>query len=383
MRTAPDPARDPARLRGIDGAARDASRLRGIDAARGLAVLGMMAAHVAVPRTLALDDPASWLAIADGRSSILFATLAGVSIALMSGRDRPVDGADLARVRLRILVRAVCLFLLGGLLAALQTYVAVILEVYAVLFVALLPLLRWRASRLLALAAGAAVALPVATTALAIHFDASLMRPDPFVILLVTGHYPALTWVAFAIAGLGIGRLALGSARVQLLLVTVGAGLAVLAYGGSALLEAALPAPPPGWEFILSTLPHEGSPFEVVGSGGVAIAVVGLGLRVAALLPAALVPLEAVGQLALTVYAVHIVVIDLVAPDGDLIADDGAYLAFVVVTLALCLLWTRILGRGPFERALGAVARRTSDAVGRTAPAADRATTPAERDPAV
>ncbi|KZC94674.1 heparan-alpha-glucosaminide N-acetyltransferase domain-containing protein [Clavibacter tessellarius] len=363
-------------------AARDPARLRGVDAARGLAVLGMMAAHVALPRTLALDDPASWLAIADGRSSILFATLAGVSIALMSGRDRPVDGAGLARVRLRILVRAACLFLLGGLLAALQTYVAVILEVYAVLFVALLPLLRWRASRLLALAAGAAVVLPVATTALAIHFDAALMRPDPFVILVVTGHYPALTWVAFAIAGLGIGRLALGSPRVQLLLVTVGAGLAVLAYGGSALLEAALPAPPPGWEFILSTLPHEGSPFEVVGSGGVAVAVIGLCLRAAALLPVVLVPLEAVGQLALTVYAVHIVIIDLVAPEGDLIADDGAYLAFVVVTLVLCLLWTRILGRGPLERALGAVAGRTSDAIGRTTPGADRVPSPAERDPA-
>jgi uncharacterized membrane protein YeiB len=341
--------------------ARDPARLRGIDAARGLAVLGMMAAHVAAPRTLEIDDPSTWLAIADGRSSILFATLAGVSIALMSGRERPADGSDLARARLRILVRATCVFLLGGLLAALQTYVAVILEVYAVLFVALLPLLRWRASRLLALAAVAAVALPVATTALAIHFDAALMRPDPLVILLVTGHYPALTWVVFAVAGLGIGRLALGSARVQLLLVTVGAGLAVLAYGGSALLEAALPAPPPGWEFILSTTPHEGSPFEVVGSGGFAIAVIGLCLRAAALLPAVLAPFEAVGQLALTVYAVHIVVIDLLAPEGDLIADDGAYLAFVAVTVVLCLLWTRILGRGPLERALGAVAGRTAD----------------------
>jgi uncharacterized membrane protein YeiB len=341
--------------------ARDPARLRGIDAARGLAVLGMMAAHVAVPRTLDLQDPATWLAVADGRSSILFATLAGVSIALMSGRGRPADGPDLARVRLRILVRAACLFLLGGLLAALQTYVAVILEVYAVLFVALLPLLRWRASRLLALAAVAAVALPVATTALAIHFDAALMRPDPLVILVVTGHYPALTWVAFAIAGLGVGRLALGSARVQLLLVTVGAGLAVLAYGGSALLEGAVAAPPPGWEFILSTTPHEGSPFEVVGSGGFAIAVIGLCLRVAALLPVVLVPLEAVGQLALTVYATHIVLIDLISPEGELIADDGAYLAFLLVTLALCLLWTRIVGRGPLERALGTVAGRTAD----------------------
>jgi uncharacterized membrane protein YeiB len=337
------------------------ARLRGIDAARGLAVLGMMAAHVAVQRTLVLDDPSSWLAIADGRSSILFATLAGVSIALMSGRDRPVDGTDLARVRLRILVRAACVFLLGGLLAALQTYVAVILEVYAVLFVAVLPLLRWRASRLLALAAVAAVVLPVATTALAIHFDAAIMRPDPFVILVVTGHYPALTWVVFAIAGLGIGRLALGSAHVQLRLVTVGAGLAVLAYGASALLEAALAAPPPGWEFILSTQPHQGSPFEVVGSGGFAIAVIGLCLRGAALLPVVLVPLESVGQLALTVYAVHIVVIRLLSPEGDLIADDGAYVAFVVVTLVLCLLWTRILGRGPFERALGAIAGRAAD----------------------
>ncbi|MET9488204.1 heparan-alpha-glucosaminide N-acetyltransferase domain-containing protein [Nocardia sp. NPDC006630] len=75
-----------------ESAAPAASRLVALDVARGLAVLGMIVAHVGVTRDLAWADPGSWLSIANGRSSILFATLAGMSLALMSGRERPPAG---------------------------------------------------------------------------------------------------------------------------------------------------------------------------------------------------------------------------------------------------------------------------------------------------
>ena len=99
------------------------SRIVGIDVARGLAVLGMFGAHIGVTTPWDWTDPSTWLDVVNGRSSILFATLAGVSIAILSGRDHPVDGADLRAARIRILVRAAAIFLLGALLELLGTNV--------------------------------------------------------------------------------------------------------------------------------------------------------------------------------------------------------------------------------------------------------------------
>ena len=60
------------------------SRVRGVDLARGLAVLGMLAAHLLVIERFDPTRPGTWVDVVNGRSSILFATLAGVSIALLS-----------------------------------------------------------------------------------------------------------------------------------------------------------------------------------------------------------------------------------------------------------------------------------------------------------
>ena len=69
------------------------SRIVGIDIARCLALVGMIATHV-----LAARNPDGSLGFAEvvagGRASALFAVLAGVSLALMSGGAEPVRGAD-------------------------------------------------------------------------------------------------------------------------------------------------------------------------------------------------------------------------------------------------------------------------------------------------
>ena len=139
------------------------TRIVGIDVARGLAVLGMYGAHVGLTEPFDWAAPGTWLDVVNGRSSILFAVLAGVSIAIISGGRVAAGGDALRRARTRILVRALLVFAIGLLLVALDTRIAVILPVYAVLFVAAIPVLRWR-SRWLFVAAGvvALVAPPVA-----------------------------------------------------------------------------------------------------------------------------------------------------------------------------------------------------------------------------
>ena len=74
-------------------------RLVGLDVARCLALFGMVATHVLQERTPEGDLAfGQWLA--GGRSSALFAVLAGVSLALMTGGREPVHGSERARLSL-------------------------------------------------------------------------------------------------------------------------------------------------------------------------------------------------------------------------------------------------------------------------------------------
>jgi uncharacterized membrane protein len=362
---------------------RDAAggRVRGVDLARGVAVLGMFGAHMGIGRdadpAVDLDtDPATWWAVVDGRSSILFAVLAGVSIALLSGGPRPPAGEELVRARVRVLVRAAWVFLLGGLLELLDTFVAVILGVYAVLFVLAVPFLRWRPARLLALAGVLAVATPVvdllAGQVVTDHGD----RDQAFAQTVLTGTYPALIWWTFVLVGLAVGRLDLGAARTRAALLAGGGVAAVLGYAGGWLStrewspEESSPGVGAGFrqrgEFDLAWLsgaaPHGGTTFEVVGSAGVAVAVLGLCLVLADLLPRLTWPLASVGALALTVYSAHLVAIAVLDPGFP--AGIGLWLRFCAVAVVAASLWRLLLGRGPLERLLTWSSRAAARAPG-------------------
>ena len=148
----PDPGAAVRRYRG---------RVAGIDVARGLAVLGMFCAHVA-PRDP--RDPAVLrllVTASDGRSSILFALLAGVSLAILTGRNVVYEGEQMRTARLRILGRSAMLVVIAGLLVSLGTSINIILAFYAAWFVAALPFARWPAARLLRAAAVLSVLGPL------------------------------------------------------------------------------------------------------------------------------------------------------------------------------------------------------------------------------
>ncbi|WP_198588474.1 heparan-alpha-glucosaminide N-acetyltransferase domain-containing protein [Geodermatophilus chilensis] len=346
-------------------------RIGGLDVARGLAVLGMFGAHLGSTGELGWD-PVTWRALVDGRSSILFATLAGVSIALLSGGRAPATGDELARARTRILVRGAWVFAIGGVLELLGTFVAIILGVYAVLFVLALPFLRWRPARLL-LAAGAVALLgPPLTLAVGQYATELDEAGNAFAFLFFTGYYPAAVWLAFVLVGLAVGRLDLRAARVRVGLVAGGAAAAVLGYLGGWLSTRQLA---PGqdlngiesgfgsdgaWEpaWFAGAQPHTATPFEVIGSGGVAVAVIGVCLVVADLLPRVTYPLASVGALALSVYTVQIVAIRVLQVASS--ADWGLWVRFTVTALVLASVWRWRLGRGPLERLLTWSSRRAA-----------------------
>src|SRR5690606_38015333 len=125
--------------------------------------------------------------------AILFALLAGVSIALMSGRGARVGDDQIARLRLTMVGRGAAIFAIGIALELLGTPVAVILTVYGILYVAAIPFLRWRTSRLVIVAVVIALAGPPLLAGL----TALLLGPyGPGLDLVLVGTYPLTVWLS-------------------------------------------------------------------------------------------------------------------------------------------------------------------------------------------
>ncbi|WP_159798574.1 heparan-alpha-glucosaminide N-acetyltransferase domain-containing protein [Puerhibacterium puerhi] len=359
-------------------------RVTGVDLARGIAVLGMFTAHVGVT-TADLGTLPGWLSLAHGRSSILFALVAGVSLALVTGGPRPLAGDALVRARTRLLVRSVLLLAVVALLDLLDTPVLLILGFYACYFVLALPFLRWPARRLAVAAAVVAVVGPplalwgptvLARAGLRLPQDGSGAVTD----FVLTGAYPAVVWMAYVFAGMAVGRCDLRSDNLRTGLVAGGLGAAAVCgivsgvlvdgAGGQRALEAqadaasvtpgawSAPWPPPA--YLVLSGPHHDTTLEAVGSGGFALAVLGLCLYAGRVGARVLAPLAAVGAAALTVYSLHIVAIwrwDLVGSE-----TNRPLAVMVVVTLVAATAWRFLLGRGPLERLLAWVATRAAPA---------------------
>ena len=410
-------------------------RLRGVDAARGLALLGMVAVHVVPPVTDAGDPHPLFLAFA-GRASVLFVLLAGVGLALSTGGTRPAAGSRRSVLRRRIARRAGLLFLVGLACGALGTPVAVILCHYALLFLLALPLLGLRARTLAAIGGAWLVLGPAAVFAVSVAGQ-SLLGREPFLFgarlwlspapadlltpallladLVVTGYYPVLSWGAFLVLGLALGRLPLHRARVAAAILSGGAAAwAAAALAGAAVLRApgvleriaagigadpdslvpslrtgehglALLPPDPLW--LALPTPHAGSPVAAllaagwacavlgacllagaalrrartgavgVGAVGVGAGAVGAGAVGAGLVRAATRPLVGAGRIPLTLYVGHLVVLAAVPRLG--LAPSGAEL--LALLAALCLgagLAADLTGRrGPLEAAVARLSR--------------------------
>jgi uncharacterized membrane protein len=139
-----------------------AARVTGVDVARGIALLGMIAAHVFD----IVDEqgaPTTATVIAAGRSAATFVLIAGVSLAFMSGGRQVVQGHERSAVAGGLVVRALLIGAVGlalGMLGQLND-VEGILPFYAVLFLLAVPLLGCPPLMLGGVAAAVIVAGPV------------------------------------------------------------------------------------------------------------------------------------------------------------------------------------------------------------------------------
>jgi len=368
-------------------------RLIGIDAARGVALVGMIVVHV-LPSVGPGGDLTTGYLLFSGRSSALFAVLAGVSLALASGVRTPPRGRDWLNAAVGVWARAAVIGAVGLMLGVLDSGIAVILAYYGLLFALGAFFLPLRPPLLFTLGAVWIVVGPILSQWLRPELpDPSLMVPNPLFLaqpiqglleLGLTGYYPAVTWLGYLLVGLAVGRSDLTRRAVQLSLAGVGIVVAVAAKlvssmlldaggmeqimragaGTHPLVEGSIEislqsslygtTPTTTWWWLATSGPHSGTPFDFAHTTGTAIATIGIALLIARSVIGSGVmwPIAAAGSMTFTLYTLHVVLrAGLIG--GETMTDVWVH---VLIAVVLGVVWRALLPRGPLE----ALARNAS-----------------------
>lgn len=377
-----------------------AGRVVGLDVARYLALVGMIATHALVSTT---PDGGATLVqqVAGGRASALFAVLAGVSTALMSGGRTPLRGRARTAAAAGLAVRAVLVFVIGLFLGSLDTTIAVILSYYGVLFLLGTLFLGFRARGLAVLALAWAVVSPLVSHAVRPELPGTtydspalsglLDHPGGLLSeLLLTGYYPAVTWLTYLLAGMAIGRCDLRRLGTATRLVAIGAVAAIGAWLLSAwlvddpgvlralrrtvgevphqpgglrdTLEHGLYGSTPtgsGW-WLVTNAPHSATPFDLVHTAGSALVVIGLCLLVTRVGTTVWAVVCGAGAMTLSLYTLHVILRTPSAFPDDSV--DTFWLHVVLVTMIGAAF--RLFGwPGPLEKVVALVAGTTRQTV--------------------
>jgi len=352
-------------------------RLTGLDLARALAIFGMVAVNI--PLAFATQDTGAAGLLANsvaGRAAALFVILAGVGNSLMTRRAR-IDPERARRDRRVILRRALFLGVWG--LGWFPAWPADILHYYAVWMAAAAFLFTWPTRRLVGLAGAVTLLFPVMLVAgvdYEVGWDWSTLTysgfwtPDGFVRhLFYNGLHPVFPWFAFFLVGMWLGRLDLASPGVRRWLL--GWSLPILGAAEAFSLVAPGVLVAEGMDSELAGLlggrgPIPPMPQYIVGASALAVVVILLAIPVAQRLPRLVAPLVHTGQLALTHYASHVVLLlfpllvlcspaELGLDMAPLLPASGPVLLVAMglwslFTIVCSHRWRQVRSRGPLEQ---------------------------------
>ncbi|NHA66669.1 DUF418 domain-containing protein [Phycicoccus flavus] len=331
------------------GAARPGAtgdRLAGLDAARGLAVLSMLVAH--------LSPVGGVLDLSEYLTAPLFAVTIGAAMGLALARPH----VDRLRFVLDNALRGVLLVLLGVVLQALYWQIDVVLPYLGVLVVVLAPfalLLRPVPVLAVGLVVAGAVLGPVVTErareAVAAGTAATGLTRD-LVLWTATGpSYRLVSFLPMALAGVLLAALLPRLTRPGL-----PAALAAVLVTTSGVVHVL------GLRTADGAAPYSGSTAEVVAATFLAAGAVAASFALVALARAAvpvvspvlgrlLLPVLAVGRLALTAYTLQVLVLAVIAGVRDGARDDTwpVLLTTTAVVVGACWALDRFAGTGPLE----------------------------------
>lgn len=339
---------------------RDHIRISALDAARGLAVLGMIAVNVGPRGGSSLVEMLYRLPY--GRASLLFVLLGGVGFTLLTRKTWQQRQTPPWRM---ILWRAGVLLVMGLLLQQLDHEVSVILTTYAALFFLALTVVRAR-GRLLLLLVALSLGLGSLSWVLIHEYTDNGIDQGPVTVteapweivtsILLTGSYPAVIWAAPFFFGMWLGRQTLTAPTVSTRLIWWGAAAAVGTRLVSWLLIAVFGEPTSHlmWQRFVSDVAHSEMPLWLVGSTGAATFVLGLCLKVREWNKWWLKPLVELGRVALTVYVIHLVALALVVRPGPDTLLEGATTTVLLgsALIIFAVVWLRRFNKGPLETIL-------------------------------
>jgi uncharacterized protein len=357
-------------------------RIPGYDVARSVALLGMFASHFSGYFTYDATRPA-WLATffdyyLTGRQTATFFMLAGIGLTLLSRRSvASGDPEAVAKTRKTLILRGLFLLALGF-----PTLVRVQFDILRVYGVSLL-LGSWlitQPSRRLLWGALAAVAGFVALY-LVLDFkqnwDWQGWPPSNYrnlwtasgVIrnLFFDGFRSVFPWTAFILFGMWLGRLDLRKPAINNRALLVGFSAFVIAEVVSALGVSYLHAHADGldveaFEALITTRSMPALPLFMLASGGAALTVIALTVRVVEAWPGRhWQPLAAMGQLALTWWIIHLVVCEMersfrLLPLVSLRSAAAYGVLFFIAAVLASWLWKMVFRNGPLEWVMRKVA---------------------------
>lgn len=380
-------------------------RIVALDVARFVALAGMMAAHLWMVDES--GNSSAVLGVVSGKAAALFAVLAGVGIALTS--ERLLAQGLVGRARWNLFGRGLALFLIGIILMARPSGIAVILAFYGLVFWLVIPLLTWSARALLVTAGVWVVTWPLISLMIRGWLESALPSPGELELIhipayvakyfLLDGSYPVLTWISYAVVGLAVGRLIL-DARAQRTLPVLGRRLATIGIavsgvaagvsalllgpaGGASILASGRPTGVSAeewiydglgadrtdtWWSLASPAAHSGTPVDLGITIGIALGVIGVCLLLESRLHArVLTPVAAAGAAPLTIYAIHVVAVGVVttvwAPSMSVHpswwwSSPQLWAIHFSVALAIGVVLAILHRRGPLETLVSWTGRR-------------------------
>ncbi len=368
--------------------------LMGIDGGRGFALLAIMAVHT-LPRLDPSTGEATWTwTLFAGTATALFCVLAGISLGFQAGANARHEDRQFDRSPLNIVFRGMLLVGLGLAVNSIVGLAETNLLVYlGAMYLLVLPLYALRGGQLLVLSMVLIVLMPIIRYAFDYQVEGvghyvnpifSHLFQDPLGVLstvLLTGTFPAITWVAFLCLGLAIGRLTLLRPGTPLLLITVGLIIGCGAKLASWLLvrspegyntvrssmdnasqaqvdrflvfgpDGPLPTTTPGW--LLSAAPLAETPWSLAVSSGFSLAAIGVLMALTRKLPQLLRPIIDVGSMPITIYVGHLLLFTLA---DDLLTGWALLTLEVIVLGSFAILWRKLFTHGPLEQGIALVA---------------------------
>ncbi|MFT7559502.1 MAG: hypothetical protein ACI93R_001413 [Flavobacteriales bacterium] len=352
-------------------------RIEGFDVARAFAVFGMVFVNFKIVVGANSGTNLYYcISFLEGRASAVFVVLAGVGLSLMSASSSVNSRIDsgsasivsgINSIRVNIIKRAVLLIFLGLLFSL--VWPADILHFYGVYFL-FAAVFIYAKNRTLVLVAVLSMCIFVV---LLFTFDyeqgwnfSDLSYLDFWTVegmlrhVFFNGFHPVFPWITFVIVGMILGRMDLAHSRLRRkILFTALAVWVLIELSSKAVLSFAadIEGLDPEYLSILSTAMMPPMPQYIVAAASLAVAFICLCVEISQIFSVnkLVKGIGSTGQLALTLYAAHVVVGMGIMQAVGILDSQSIYasvfcaLAFNVCSIVFAHYWLRNFSQGPLE----------------------------------